>query len=176
MNIIKSFSEKHDGIYKEEILKNVFSPLGKMMYQPKKATFLIEGSKISINIDEVGGAFPTGEPFRITLHLNKSYGSSIEIYPSSFIEAIFQKILSPKNKNLKNGYIFKGDNRVINKLIEEKLFSEQLRKQRIYIRIPKENSAKIVLTPERGIETEAQLDYFIKILKSIEAIIKTEND
>ncbi len=176
MNIIKSFSEKQEGIYKEEVIKNVFSPLGKMMYQPKRATFLIEGSKISINLDEVGGAFPTAEPFRITLHLNKSYESNIEIYPSSFFEKIFQKMLLIKNKNFKNGYIFKGDDKLFKKLSEEKLFTEQLQKQRIYIRIPKENTAKIILTPERGIESEAQLDNFIKILKSIEAVMNVEND
>jgi hypothetical protein len=86
MNIIKNFAEKQNGYYEEDNIKNVFSLIGRMIYQPKKAKFKIGGSKISINIDEVGGAIPTAEPFRITLHLNKNCGNSLEIYPASFIE------------------------------------------------------------------------------------------
>ena len=92
MGNIKNFAEKHDGHYKEENIKNVYSLIGRMISQPKRANFVIDGSKISLNIDEVGGAIPTAEPFRITLHLNEFHGNSIEIYPATFLDIIFHKI------------------------------------------------------------------------------------
>ena len=79
MNLIKDFAEKHNGYYEEENIKNIFSLLGRMVYQPKTAKFLIAGSRISINLDEVGGAIPTAEPYRITLHLNNKKRGSLEI-------------------------------------------------------------------------------------------------
>ncbi len=175
MNLVKNFAEKHDGYYEEESIKNVYSQIGRLIYQPKKATFLIAGSKISINIDEVGGAVPTAEPFRITLHLNKNFENSLEIYPSSFLEAIFQKILPAKIKKLKNKYIFKGNEKLIEQLVKEKSFLELLQKHNVYIRIPKENTSKIILTPPHGIEDEAELGGFIEILKNIEAKIKVKD-
>ncbi|MCZ4318604.1 hypothetical protein O4H26_06345 [Aequorivita viscosa] len=176
MTILKNFAKKQNGYYEENDVKNVFSHIGRMIYQPKKAKFIIGGSKISINIDEVGGAIPTAEPFRIMLHLNKACGNSLEIYPASFMEKIFQKIFSFKNLKVKNKYVFKGNEKLTELLAKEKSFLTQLQKQNIYIRIPKENTSKIILTPPHGIENELQLAAFIDILKTIEAKIKAEND
>tara|TARA_R110002050_G_scaffold68056_1_gene147574 strand:- start:282 stop:824 length:543 start_codon:yes stop_codon:yes gene_type:complete len=175
MEIIKDFAENQNGYYEEDNIKNVFSHMGRMIYQPKKAKFLIDGSKISINIDEVGGAIPTAEPLRITLHLIKKSGESLEIYPSSFMENVFQKLISFKNIQLKNNYVFKGNNKLIRQLAKEDSLLALLQKHNVYIRIPKENISKIILTPPHGIENEAQLAGFIDILKKIETKIMWED-
>ncbi len=148
--------------------------MGRMIYQPKKAKFLICGSKISINIDEVGGAIPTSEPFRITLHLNKKSGESLEIYPSSFMDNLFQKLFSLKKKIVKNKYIFKGNEKLIRQLATENSLLTLLQKNSVYIRIPKENTSSIILTPPHGIENETQLKGFIEILKNIESKITSK--
>lgn len=175
MDNIKNFAEKHEGHYKEENIKNVYSLIGRMIYQPKRANFIIDGSKISLNIDEVGGAIPTAEPFRITLHLNEFRGNSIEIYPATFLDIIFHKILPLKKRRLKNTYIFKGNEKHIDQLVKDKSLLKNLQKQKVYIRIPKENTSKIILTPPHGIESETQLESFIEILKNIEVIINEKD-
>lgn len=173
MNIIKNFAERHNGQYEEVNIKNVYSQIGRMIYQPKKAKFLIDGSKISINIDEVGGSIPTAEPFRITLHLSKNSEDSLDIYPSTFFEMMFQKILQTKNKKLKYSYVFRGNGKTVEKLLKKKSFIEQLQKHKVYIRIPKANTSSIILTPPHGIESDVQLESFIEILKCIEKQINT---
>ncbi|CAM3481438.1 hypothetical protein [Aequorivita lipolytica] len=175
MNLNKNFAQKNDGYYEEENIKNIFSILGRMVYQPKKAKFLINGSKISMNLDEVGGAIPTAEPYRITLHLSRNNLESIEIYPVTFLEKIIRKLFPSKNKKLKNKFIFQGSEKFIEQLVKEKSLLENLQKQKVYIRIPKKNTSKIILTPPHGIEDEAQLERFIEILQCIEQQIKTKD-
>ncbi|WGF92667.1 hypothetical protein [Aequorivita marisscotiae] len=173
MNLIKNFAENEGGSYEEESVKNVFSQIGRLIYQPKKALFKIGNSQFSINLDEVGGAIPTAEPFRITLHLDKNFQNTLEIYPSSFVEKILQKMLSAKKK-LRNNYTFIGNASIIEQLIKNKLLLTRLQKNRVYIRIPKENTSKIILTPPYGIKDEMQLADFIEILKCIETTLKTK--
>ena len=176
MNLIKDFVEKNNGYYKEENIKNIFSHLGRMVYQPKRGKFLIAGSKISINLDEVGGAIPTAEPYRITLHLTGKNTENLEIYPVTFLEKVIHKLLPAKNKKLKINYLFKGNKKFTTKLIKDKLLVSQLRKEKVYIRIPKENTSKIVLTPPHGIESAEQFGKLIEILKVIEVKIKAHGN
>lgn len=173
MNLIKDFAEKHNGYYEEENINNIFSLLGRMVYQPKTAKFLIAGSRISINLDEVGGAIPTAEPYRITLHLNNKIRESLEIYPITFLEKLILRLLPSKNKILKTKYVFKGNEKLISQIVNDELLIKLLQKQNLYIRIPYENTSKIILTPPHGIESAAQLKSFIEILKSIEVKIKS---
>ncbi|WP_310992234.1 hypothetical protein [Aequorivita marina] len=175
MNLIKKFSRKKKGSYTEEDLKEVYSSLGKMFHQPKRAAFTIDGSKISINLNEVGGAIPTADPFRISLHLQKPCGRSLSVYPASIWDITFQSIFSTDKKIIKSKYIFKGDKKLIIKLTEQSAVLKKLQGQQLYIRIPKENTSKIILTPARGIESEAQFELFISILKALEAEIDNEN-
>ncbi len=175
MNIIKDFAEKHDGYYEEDDIKNIFSLLGRMVYQPKTAKFLIAGSKISINLNEVGGAIPTAEPYRITLHLKHKNRELLEIYPVTFFERIVQKFFPTKNKKLKKKYLFRGNEKLIRRLVKDEILIEKLQNQKVYIRIPRENTLKIILTPPTGIENAKALEHFIEVLKSIELNIKSND-
>lgn len=173
MNIIQDFAEKHNGYYEVDDVKNVFSLLGRMVYQPKTAKFLIAGSKISINLNEVGGAIPTAEPYRITLRLRHKNRELLEIYPVTFFERIVLKLFPSKNMKLIKKYLFKGNEKLIGRLVKEKILMEKLQKQKVYIHIPRENTSKIILTPPNGIENAKALEHFIEVLKSIELNIKT---
>ncbi|SRX55541.1 hypothetical protein [Aequorivita sp. CIP111184] len=176
MSLLKNFAEKNNGTYTEESIKEAFSPIGKLIYQPKSAYFMIGESKISVNLNEVGGAIPTAEPFRITLHLQNKNKNTLEIYPVSFWEIIFQNVFPSNQILIKGSYIFKGNKKLIDKLSTAGSIVSELKKQRVYIRIPKENTSKIILTPARGIETETEFEYFIAILKALEEKINSHND
>lgn len=175
MNLLKNFAEKNNGTYSEEIIKEAYSPIGKMIYQPKSAYFIITGSKISVNLNEVGGAIPTAEPFRITLHLKNKCRNTLEIYPVSLWERILENVFHSKNITIRDHYIFKGNKKLIEELIKEDSIVSKLKKQKIYIRIPKENTSKIILTPARGIENETEFEYFITLLKALEEKINFFN-
>lgn len=175
MNLLKRFAEKNDGHYTEESIKEAFSPIGKMIYQPKSAYFKIGGSKISVNLNEVGGAIPTAEPFRITLHLNNKCGKILDIYPVTYWDRILQSIFPSTRKKIKDEYVFKSDLELINKITEEESIFNKLKKEKVYIRIPKENTSKIILTTTKGIDTEVQFEGFISILKFLEEKITTVN-
>lgn len=175
MDFLKNYAEKNNGDYSEERIKETFSPIGKMTYQPKSARFVIDGSKFSVNLNEVGGAIPTAEPFRITLHLNCKLGYSLEICPVSFWERIVQNIFPSKSSIIKDGYIFKSDKKFIEKISKRNSIFSKLQKERVYIRIPEENTSKIILTPANGIEDEAQFKTFITILKSLEDNLNSIN-
>ncbi len=176
MNLLKNIAEKNNGTYTEEIIKEAFSPIGKLIYQPKSAYFMIGKSKISVNLNEVGGAIPTAEPFRITLHLQNKNKNTLEIYPVSFWELILQKVFPSKRVTIKEFYIFKGNKKLIDELSTLGSIVSKFKKQRVYIRIPKGNTSKIILTPARGIANETEFEYFIVILKALEEKINSHND
>jgi|GEM_PF-2611090 len=175
MDLLKSFAEKNGGHYTEENIKEAFSPIGKLIYQPKSAYFTIGGSKISVNLNEVGGGIPTAEPFRITLHLRNKVGEKLEIYPVSFWERILQRVFPSKRKAIKEGYIFKSDKKLIKEITEGDSIISKLKKEKVYIRIPKENNSKIILTPAKGIDNETQFEGFISILKHLEEKINSND-
>ncbi len=176
MNLLKNFAEKNNGTYREDSIKEAYSTIGKMIYQPKGAFFMISESKISVNLNEVGGAIPTSEPFKITLHLQNKNTNILEIYPVSFWEILFQNVFPSKRVTIKDFYIFKGNGKLIDELSTAIPIISKLNKQRVYIRIPKENTSKIILTPVRGIENETEFEFFISILKTLEEKINSHND
>lgn len=63
MNIIQEIIEKYNGKYSEDLNTTVSSPIGQLVYQPKRGIIEVDGTKISIGLNEVGGAMPVTEPF-----------------------------------------------------------------------------------------------------------------
>lgn len=145
MNLLESFTEKNDGHYTQEDIKKAYSPIGKLIYQPKSAFFKIGESKISVNLNEVGGAIPTAEPFRITLHLDNKCGKILDIYPVSFWEKILQGTFPSTNKIIKDVYLFKGDKKLIKKITEGDSIFSKLKNEKVYIRVTKKNTSKLSL-------------------------------
>lgn len=178
MNIIEELTKKYNGNYTEETAKNVNSPIGKYTYQPKNGIIEIDGTKISVNINEVGGATPVTEPIRITLFLDKTYETELTIFPKDFWKKILE-LIQPKPsvifpETIKNQFWFGGKISLLKQLASDNQFAENLINERIYIETDKNQTNRITLTPEYGIENLNQFEKFITILKLIENKIKAD--
>ena len=176
MNIIQELTEKYSGKYSEDLTKSVNSPIGKYIYQPKNGIIEVDGTKISINLNEVGGAMPVTEPFRIILHLDKTYDTELTVFPKGLWKKLLDSIL-PKRRAFIPKAIFKqfwfgGNKDLIKQLVSDKNFTENIKNERIYIKTGKKPTNRIVLTPEYGIKDVDQFEKFVSVLKRIENKIK----
>lgn len=176
MNIIEELSKKYNGRYSEEQPKNVNSPIGKYIYQPKTGLIEIDGSKIGVNIDSVGGAIPVAEPFRITLFLDKKYQTDLTIFPKTIWNRMTDLVLPKKEyfpERIRSQFSFVGEEKVIKQLGSNAEFINNLMDEKVYIRTDRKKADQIILTPAHGIEDIEQFEKFISLLKIIEKAIKT---
>ena len=177
MNIIEELSKKYNGSYSEEQPKNVNSPIGKYIYQPKTGLFEIDGSKIGVNIDLVGGAIPVAEPFRITLYLDKNYQSDLTIFPKStwnrMTDLVFPKNKENLPKRIRHQFSFFGERNLIKQLASNAEFINSLMNEKVYITTDRKKPNRILLTPAHGIEDIEQFEKFISLLMIIKEAIKT---
>ncbi len=180
MNIIQELTEKYSGKYSEESTKNVNSPIGKYVYEPKSGIIEVDGTKISINLNEVGGAMPVTEPFRIRLHLDKTYKTELTIFPidswNKLLNFLFPKRREFVPKEILKQFWFGGNINLLKQLASDKGFCEKIIDERIYIESAFKTTEQIVLTPEYGIKDIEQFEKYISILKSIENKIKTTHN
>jgi len=177
MNIIQELTEKYSGKYSEDLTKSVNSPIGKYVYQPKNGIIEVEGTKISINLDEVSGAMPVTEPFRIRLHLDKTYKTELTIFPidswNKLLNFLFPKRRDFVPKEILKQFWFGGNINLLKQLASDKGFCEKIIDERIYIESGFKTTDQIVLTPEYGIKDIDQFEKFVSVLKTIENKIKT---
>tara|TARA_R110000868_G_scaffold108381_2_gene295898 strand:+ start:767 stop:1324 length:558 start_codon:yes stop_codon:yes gene_type:complete len=181
MNIIQELTEKYNGKYSEDLAKNVNSPIGKYVYQPKNGIIEVDGTKISINLNEVDGAMPVTEPFRITLHLDKTYETELTIFPkdlwNEFLDFILPKRRAFIPKPILKQFWFGGNKDLLKQLASDKIFTENIINERIYIEtMPNKSTDRIVLTPENGIKDINQFEKFVSVLKRIENKVKTAHN
>jgi len=177
MSIIKEISEKYNGKYSEDPTASFNSPSGKYSYQPKNGIINIDGSKISINLNEVGGAMYGTEPFRITLYLDKKYPTEFNLFPkdlwNKLLDFLFPKRREFIPRQVLKQFWFGGDKKLIKRISSDKLFNESIINERIYIEtMPKKTTDRIVLTPERGINNIEHFEKFVDILRLVENKIK----
>lgn len=177
MNIIEEIAKKYGGNYEEKRTKYITTSNGQYIYQPKKAIFEIDGTKISLNSNEVGGAMPVTEPLRVILHLDKIYKTELTIFPKDFWNDFLDYIM-PKRRDfipplLRKQFWFRGDKTFLIKLVSDKILTENLLNERVYIETKPKETDRIILTPESGIESVDQFERFVVILKQIEEKIKT---
>ncbi|PHR72195.1 MAG: hypothetical protein COA67_05135 [Lutibacter sp.] len=177
MNIIEELIEKYNGKYSEDLTKSLNSPIGKYVYQPKKGVIHVDGTKISINLNDVGGAMPVTEPFKIILHLDKMYEYKLIIFPKGLGNKLLDLILPKRSefipKAMRKQFLFEGNKDLLKQLTSDKIFAENIINERIYIGTGKKPTNRIVLTPEYGINDIEQFEKFVSILKRIEYQIKT---
>ena len=180
MNIIQELTDKYNGKYSEDLTKNVNSPIGKYIYQPKNGIIEVDGTKISINLNEVGGAMPVTEPFRITLHLDKTYETKLTIFPkdlwNTFLDFILPKRRAFVPKPILKQFWLGGNKYLLKQLASDKIFTENIINERIYIETGDKPTNRIVLTPEYGIKDIDQFEKFVSVLKQIENKIKTAHN
>jgi hypothetical protein len=180
MNIIQELTEKYNGKYSEDLTKSVNSPIGKYVYQPKNGIIEVDGTRISININEVSGAMPVTEPFRITLYLDKIYETELSVYPKDlwnvFLDFILPKRRAFIPKPILKQFWFGGNIDLLKQLSSDKTFMESIINERIYIESIDKPTNRIVLTPEYGIKDIEQFEKFIIVLKQIEKQIRTAHN
>ncbi|UJH66489.1 hypothetical protein [Allomuricauda sp. SCSIO 65647] len=177
MSIIQEITKKYNGKYSENPAASFNSPSGKYSYQPKNGIINIDGSKVSINLNEVSDAMYGTEPFRITLYLDKAYQTELNIFPkdlwNKLLDFLFPKRRAFIPQKILKQFWFGGDKKLIRQITSDKQFNESIIDERIYIEtMPKKSTDRIVLTPERGINDIEQFEKFIDILKQIENKIK----
>jgi hypothetical protein len=176
MNIIQELTEKYSGKYSEDLIKSINSPIGKYVYQPKNGIIEVDGTKISINLNEVGGAMPVTEPFRISLHLDKKYETELTIFPidswNKFLNFLFPKRREFVPKPILKQFWFGGKIDLLKQLASDKDFCEKIINERIYIETGFKTTDRIILTPEFGVKDIEQFEKFVSILKRIEYKIK----
>lgn len=180
MNIIQELIEKYNGEYSEESTINVNSPIGKYVYKPKSGIIELDGTKISINLNEVAGAMPVTEPFRITLHLDKTYATELSIFPidswNKFLNIILPKRGKFVPKSLAKQFWFEGNEKLIKQLAIDKFFCNEILNDKIYIKTGVKTTTQITLTPEYGIKDIKQLEKYVSVLKRIENKIKASHN
>ncbi len=176
MNIIQELTEKYSGQYSEGLTKKLNSPLGKYIYQPKNGIITVDGSIISITLDETGGAMPVTEPFRMTLHLDKVYDIELSIFPKDLWNKFTDLFVSKQKefipKSILQQFQLDGDKSLLKQLVSDKTFIETIINEKIYIQTGKKPTDQIVLTPEYGIKDMQQFEKYVFILKRIEMEIR----
>ena len=105
MGSIQSFIEKHNGNFYQEAEKSAQTPIGKFTSQAKWGNTNFKGRKISVSIDEVGGANPVAELFRMKLVLETPMNDDLLIFPRSYWGRFFRNLYS---KNIYSHYKFSG--------------------------------------------------------------------
>ncbi len=179
MNIIEEITKNYGGNYSEKQTKNIVTPHGKHIYQPKKGILEIDGTKISLNSNEVGGAMPVTEPIRIILYLNKNYETDLTIFPrdlwNNFLDFILPKRRAFIPQPIRKQFWFGGDKNLLVKLASDKILMENLLNERVYIETIAEETDRIILTPEFGIDGLSQFEKYLVILKRIEEKITEPN-
>ncbi|AUC76172.1 hypothetical protein [Olleya sp. Bg11-27] len=147
-------------------------------YQQKSGIIDFKGTKISINLNEVGGAMYTTEPFRITLHLDKSYGIKFNVFPKNLWNKFLDFIIPNRAIFIpiavRNQFSFAGNKDLIKKLISDKMFLENIKNEKIFIRTLNKPTNRIILTPAHGINDVNHFEKFVTILKQIENKIKNK--
>ncbi|GHC66661.1 hypothetical protein, partial [Ulvibacter litoralis] len=179
MNIIEELVKKHHGKYSQDPKKASNLTSGRFTFQPQQGILTIDGTKVSININAVGGAAETAEPYRIVLHLEKNYESSLEIFPKTSLRRILDFFISkskPTNSEIANKqFSFNGNNQLIRKLGTDNAFCTKLQHEKVFILISRKQPKHIVLTPAHGIDDIEHLEKLLSILKMIEGKIKSKN-
>lgn len=176
MNIIEEIAKKYEGNYTEESIRGSNYPSGKYTFHPQEGVIIIGDSKIILNIKAVGGAARTAEPYRIVLFLDKDYQKKLEIFPKTS----FQKFIALFNSNHSTGiresiqkqFRISGDNLLIEQLLNDHAFCQNILGEKIFILIGKKYPKRIVLSPSYGIDNLDQFEKYLAILQQIEMKVK----
>ncbi len=176
MSILEELVEKYGGNYQESPKVSINFPSGKHSFQPQKGLLIVDGSKISISITEVSDAARTAEPFRITLYFDKVYKTTLTMYPKSIWNRLKDVLFPSKTRfiprKVDKQFYIDVNKKVCEKLVNNKVFVENILNEQIYIRTQHENITRIILTPAYGINDVEHLEKFITVLKQIEKVIK----
>ena len=170
MNLINELTEKYGGKYSENEITEFSSPIGRYTYQPKKGKIEIDGKKFSFNLNEIGGATPITEPYRIILFLENNT-KELEIFPRNKLQRLLFKIQEKDSPEIRKNFILKGKKNCLENLIKDSILNKKLKGERVYIKVDRKFPKSLMLTPEYGIDNLNQFEKYLKILLRIESIL-----
>lgn len=176
MNMVKEVTEKYNGKYAEGITKSAHTPIGKYVYMPKKGIIEVDGTTISIHLNEAGGV-ADDELFLIILHLDQNYDTKLTVFPKDLWNKFVNFIRPNRNaffpKPILKQFWFGGNEALLQELASDAIFMENLINQRIYIETGDRPTNRIALTLEHGLKDHHEFEKVVSILKQIENKIKT---
>ena len=167
MSLVKTISDKYNGIYSSEPLTKAHTPFGLFTNQRERATFKINNSNFSIYINTSNNSV---EPFRINLILSSPTNKRIDIYPKATQNKIWNIFFGRFTINippvLNEQFVFKGNKKWLTQLLDSQIFRDSILNKRLYIN---KNSVKyITVTPENGIQTIEEFENIAGILIEID--------
>ena len=180
MNFIQEIVRKYKGEYTELDKREFHTPEGKYATQFQEGIIIVDEIKFSIsqnksvgiNFNSVAANEIYNEPIRIFLHLEKDE-KTLYIYPKNIVQKAFYYI---KNGETDNQFVYKGKNKVIKQLKQNKELIKKLKDESLYISISEKYPSKIMITPRNGIEDSFVFEKYIEILKIISSKIKKPNN
>lgn len=165
--IIKTYHATYEG---EPKVEANFSS-GKYTFHKQRLLLKTDDYRFSVNISASGGASQTTDPIRIILYHNTPTSVRLEISPKSFFRKKLAMLLSSTNITLaiffKKKFDIKGDQHLIDSILNDAILLELFNHLRIYIIIDPKYPKQIMLTPERGIESMQHFNNYIEILERI---------
>ena len=175
MEIIQTFIEKYGGVYHEEQESSAHSPIGKFTSQEKRGRVLYKGNKLTVFINEVGGANPVAELFRMKLIHENSFDTEILMFPRSYWSIKFRRWFLSKRNTLAEAihqqYKFTGSRELISKLKQNSTFLKKIDGEYVCINIPKKTPNIIIITPSHGYRSVEHLEKLAETLVLVKSSI-----
>ena len=175
MDIIKTFIERYNGKYSEEVEKSTHTPIGKYSSQAKRGNALYKGNKIIVSINEVGGADRISELFRMKLILDNSFDAELLVFPRSYWSRKLKILLSGKNeslaKSISQQYKFSGAKELISKLMLNSKFLNKIDGEFVCINHSMKTPNIIIITPSHGYRSVEHLENLAETLTLVKSII-----
>ncbi|MDR5589073.1 hypothetical protein [Christiangramia sp. SM2212] len=168
MNLIKELIKKHHGYYPEKERTEFSIPGGNFIYEPGKGIIDVNGSKISIRSNTIEAASPTRESFQIKVLFKNNLNTYLEISPKSKFQRMIDAIMMQKGREIQQEFIVKGDTNLIVNLISNRTLARLLHKEKVHLKIDRENPTVMTLSPENPIKNVDRFEKYLNILKIIE--------
>ncbi len=136
-------------------------------------------SSITMSIDEVSGADPVTEPFRMVMKLDKPSSIELLIYPHSYLGRRFRERFlnknSPSLQTIHAQYRFTGNKELITQLCSMDTFRNLIFNEYICINISQQKLKVVTITLARGYRNLEHLQTLASILKIVNNLVsKTE--
>ena len=171
MNPIQEFIEKYNGVYHEEVEKVTYTPQGKYTSQAKWGKLIFQESSITLSIDEIGGADPVTEPFRMVMKLDTATSTELLIYPRSYLGRLLRERFlnnnSPSIQTIHAQYRFTGNKKLRAQLCSMETFRDLIFNEYVCINISRQKPKVVTITPARGYRDLEHLETLASILKIV---------
>jgi hypothetical protein len=171
MSTIENFISKYSGKLYEGEFKSAHSPFGRYDYQQRKGIVNFKGQEIYLGINEVGGANPIGEPFRMKLIRENPLRIRFLIQPRGYWARTFRALWASSSKVFKINYRYKGDSEILRLIMSSKFILDSVEGEFLWIQVSSKHPNVVMITPERGYRDVNHLEKMANILIEINSLV-----